>query len=101
MNRSKKSMHQELVEIRRARVLEYISTGYTTSRAMAEKLHVDHTTILRDISYLRGNCDRELRNHFKSLPLEVKKCMTGLELTIREYTDMIQAETASEHPDKE
>jgi hypothetical protein len=34
----------------------------------------------------------EIREHFKSLPLEVKKCQIGLELTIKALTDIIDSD---------
>jgi hypothetical protein len=38
------------------------------------------------------DCKADIRNHFESLPLEIKKCMIGLELTIKTLTDHIKSE---------
>jgi hypothetical protein len=84
--------HQQLIALRRQKVLEYMSTGYTNHREIARILNVDHVTIDRDVRYLMLDCKADIRNHFESLPLEIKKCMIGLELTIRALTTIIDAD---------
>jgi hypothetical protein len=93
MQQSKRTLQLQAIDLRRARVLELLSTGYTTSREIASKLNLDdHTTVYRDIKYLMNVSNIEIRNHFKSLPLEIKKCNMGLDLTIRALTRIIDSD---------
>jgi hypothetical protein len=89
---SREKMRQELIDIRRRQVLEYLSTGYTSHREIALKLRVHHKTVDSDVHFLMQDCKADRRNHFESLPLEIKKCMIGLELTIKTLTDIIKSE---------
>jgi hypothetical protein len=92
MRKSKQTISQELIDLRRQKVLEYLSTGHTSHREIANKLHVAHDTIDRDVRYLMQDCKVDIRNHFESLPLEIRKCMIGLELTIKAFTNIIESE---------
>jgi hypothetical protein len=92
MRKTKQSINQELILLRRQKVLEYLSIGHTSHREIATKLHVAHDTIDRDVKYLVQDSQLDIRRHFESLPLEIKKCMIGLELTIKAFTNIIESE---------
>jgi hypothetical protein len=91
MQQSKRALQLQAIGLRRHRVLEYLSNGYTSSRDIAAKLNLeDHTTVYRDIKYWTKISQKDIKNHFESLPLEIKKCITGLESTIRILSDMLE-----------
>jgi hypothetical protein len=92
MRKTKHTISQELTDLRRQRVLEYLSTGYTSHREIARVLNVAHDTIDRDVRYLLDSSKADIRKHFESLPLEIKKCMMGLELTIKALTNIIESD---------
>jgi hypothetical protein len=92
MRRIRTTIRQDLIQIRRDKVLEYLSTGHSSHREIASKLHVSHDTVDRDARYLVQDCKEDIRKHFESLPLEIKKCMIGLELTIKAFTSIIESE---------
>ena len=52
------------------------------------------STVDRDVRYLLDLARVEIRNHFESLPFEIRKCMIGLELTIKELTKIIVSKEA-------
>src|SRR5262245_4690717 len=93
MQQSKRALQQQAIDIRRWRVMECLSTGISNCREIADKLNVaDYTTISRDITALTKVSNADMRNHFESLPLELKKGMTGLDLTIRQLTEFIDSD---------
>jgi DNA-binding NarL/FixJ family response regulator len=67
MRKTKQEISHDLISLRRQRVLEYLSTGHTIHREIANKLHVAHDTIDRDVRYLMQDCKVDIRNHFESL----------------------------------
>jgi hypothetical protein len=93
MTRSRSQLAQQAREIRRYDVLRLLSTGHTSHREIADKLNVGVRTIDRDVNELMQDSRRDIRNHFESLPLEIKKCMIGLELTIKAFTNIIESDT--------
>lgn len=78
----------QLTQIRRDKVLELLSSGYTSHREIARELNVNHVTVDRDVRYWMTLSD-ENSNHFKNLPFEIDKCKLGVELTIKEFTKII------------
>lgn len=75
---------------RRAKVEELSSLGYS-EREIASKLQVSDTTVHKDLVASREQAEEDIRNHFKSLPLEVKKCEIGANLTIKMFTEMLES----------
>jgi hypothetical protein len=93
MRKTKQEISQDLISLRRQKVLEDLSTGHTSHREIAQLLHVAHDTIDRDVRYWMQYSKDDIRRHFESLPLEIRKCMIGLELTIKAFTNIIESET--------
>jgi hypothetical protein len=92
MSKTRTILTRRAREIRRAEVMKLLATGYSSGREIADKLNVSFKTVYRDINYLTGCADIDMKNHFKSLPLEIKKCTAGLDLTIKTLTDIIDSE---------
>lgn len=90
-----KNKQKQKIVWRRAKVEELSSLGYS-EREIASKLQVSDTTVHKDLVASREQAEEDIRNHFKSLPLEVKKCEIGANLTIKMFTEMLESATVSD-----
>ena len=62
------------VQLRRAKVLELSSQGYTQIE-IATQLQVDEPTISRDVDFLRQQSLDNLQKHIHGVVPEYQKCM--------------------------
>lgn len=93
MTDSRSPLSQQAREIRRHAVMELLSTGYTNHREIADKLNTGIRTIDRDVRYWNEVSNKKKKTHFENLPLEIEKCIAGVELTIRQLTEIINQQT--------
>jgi predicted transcriptional regulator len=83
-NRPKKDLEEEAIGLRRDRVLELTSQGFS-QRQIANLLQVGHSTVGNDVTFLRQKARENIRNYIdKQLPEEYDKVLTGLTSILRE-----------------
>ena len=76
---------QQIIEWRRAKVMELLSKGESNQSEIARILHVDKSIICRDIVYLRQQAKANIKRYIdERLPEEYKKCLVGLNAITRE-----------------
>jgi hypothetical protein len=94
--RLQKKTQQELVEWRRAQVIQLISKGKNLTQ-IAEVLKVDVSTVCRDYQYIRENANMVLKKYLaETVPLEVTKCLSRLNAISNEAWKMAEHANASE-----
>lgn len=90
MQKTKTKTQRELVEWRRAQVIELISKGKNLTHT-AEILKVDVSTVCRDYQYIRENSGTVLKKYLaETLPLEVSKCLSRLNAISNEAWKMAE-----------
>ena len=78
------------IEWRRCQVMELSSKGYNQSE-IARILQLDKWTISRDLSYLREQSKKNIRNYIDEiLPLEYEKCFVGLTSILKEAWNTVK-----------
>jgi IS30 family transposase len=93
MNISRETKYQRQIEWRREKVLELTSDGYGV-REIARVLEIAHSTVSRDISYLRKQAKEQIRKYIEQqVPLEYHKTLTGLQNIIKSMSDIIAKST--------
>jgi hypothetical protein len=81
-NSDKKQKNQ--IEWRRNKVFELSVKGFSQAE-IGRMLEIHKVTISRDISYLREESKKSIKEHLEDkLPLEYNKCISGLEQIIKE-----------------
>jgi hypothetical protein len=76
---------QQIIEWRRAKVMELLSKGETNQSEIARTLQVDKSIICRDIAYLRQQAKQNIKKYIdERLPEEYEKCLVGLNAITRE-----------------
>lgn len=84
MGRPKKDLKEDAIDLRRDRVLELFSQGYS-QRQIANILQVGHSTVGNDVTFLREKASENIREYIdKRLPEEYDKVLTGLTTILRE-----------------
>jgi DNA-binding Lrp family transcriptional regulator len=75
---------QDLISIRRSKVLELLAQGYTNQREISQLLNVSEPTVSRDIAHITKE-GKENLDHFiaKRIPLEIERCHMALNLVLR------------------
>jgi DeoR/GlpR family transcriptional regulator of sugar metabolism len=75
---------QDLISLRRSRVMDLLAQGYTNQREIAQLLNVSEPTVSRDIAYITRESKENL-DHFvaKRIPLESERCHMALNLILR------------------
>jgi DNA-binding MarR family transcriptional regulator len=82
---STKMQQNQIIEWRRAKVMELLSKGENNQSEIAKILQVDKSIISRDIAYLRQQSKENIKRHIdERLPEEYEKCMVGLNAITRE-----------------
>jgi Trp operon repressor len=73
---------QDLISLRRSKVLELLAQGYTNQREIAQMLSVSEPTVSRDIAHITRESKENL-GYFvqKRLPLEIERCYMAWHLT--------------------
>ena len=80
---------KELVEFRRAKVLELAAQAVPQSQ-IAQKLGVSPATISLDMQYLRESAKSKIRNHIEdTIPAQYQECQAGLKLILRKTCDIV------------
>ncbi|MFL6327536.1 MAG: hypothetical protein ACJ71I_08690 [Nitrososphaeraceae archaeon] len=70
---------QQIIEWRRAKVMELLSKGENNQSEIARILQVDKSIICRDIAYLRQRAKTNIKRYIdERLPEEYEKCLVGL-----------------------
>ena len=83
-NRHKNELRQDTIELRRERVLELTSKGYS-QRQIASMLHVANGTVANDQIYLRTKAKENIRKYLdERLPDEYERCLIGINSILRE-----------------
>jgi hypothetical protein len=84
---------RELVEWRRAQVIQLISKGKNLTQT-AEILKIDVSTVCRDYQYIRENANMVLKKYLsETVPLEVTKCLSRLNAISNEAWKMAEQAT--------
>ena len=75
---------QDLISLRRSKVMELLAQGYTNQREIAHMLSVSEPTVSRDIAHITRESEEKL-DHFvaKRIPLEIERCHMALNLVLR------------------
>jgi hypothetical protein len=74
---------EDMIEWRRAKVLELSSQGHNQSE-IAKIMHVGISTINRDSIYLRQQAQENLKAHIQEkLPEEYQRCLTGMNQVLK------------------
>jgi DNA-binding MarR family transcriptional regulator len=78
-------MQQQIIEWRRAKVMELLSKGESNQSEIARILQVDKSIISRDIQYLRQQSKENIKKYVdERLPEEYEKCLVGITSILRE-----------------
>jgi DNA-binding MarR family transcriptional regulator len=76
---------QQIIEWRRAKVMELLSKGESSQSEIARILQVDKSIVSRDIQYLRQQSKENIKKYIdERLPEEYEKCLVGLTAILRE-----------------
>ena len=81
---STKTQQNQIIEWRRAKVMELLSKGESNQSEIARILQVDKSIVCRDIAYLKQQAKTNIKRYIdERLPEEYEKCMVGLSNTKR------------------
>jgi hypothetical protein len=84
-------MQQQIVEWRRAKVMELLSKGESNQSEIARILQVDKSIVCRDIAYLRQQAKDNIKRYIdERLPEEYEKCLVGLNAITKEAWNTAQ-----------
>jgi DNA-binding MarR family transcriptional regulator len=76
---------QQIIEWRRAKVMELLSKGESNQSEIARILQVDKSIISRDIAHLRQQAKDNIKRYIdERLPEEYEKCLVGLTAITKE-----------------
>ena len=85
MQQMSTNMQQQIIEWRRAKVMELLSKGENNQSEIARVLQVDKSIVCRDISYLRDQAKTNIKRYIdERLPEEYEKCLVGLTAITKE-----------------
>ncbi|MFL6365494.1 MAG: hypothetical protein ACJ719_09895 [Nitrososphaeraceae archaeon] len=83
---------QQIIEWRRAKVMELQSKGESNQSEIARILQVDKSIICRDIAYLRQQAKSNIKRYIdERLPEEYEKYLVGLTAITKEAWDTAQS----------
>jgi hypothetical protein len=81
----------QIIEWRRAKVMELLSKGENNQSEIARILQVDKSIICRDIAYLRQQAKENIKRYInQTLPEEYEKCLVGLNAITKEAWSISQ-----------
>jgi hypothetical protein len=81
---TKREQENNLINLRRAKIVELLAKGYTSQSEVARVLHIDDSTVSRDIIFLRQEAQHNLKEHIESrIPHQYSLCETGLKIVLR------------------
>ena len=78
-----------LLEWRRSNVLELLSKGYNQYE-ISKLLHVDKSTISRDVTYIMEQAKERIKEYEDRLPFECERYLTGLDFILKEALNISQ-----------
>ncbi|MFL6391538.1 MAG: hypothetical protein ACJ71E_05745, partial [Nitrososphaeraceae archaeon] len=82
---STKMQQNQIIEWRRAKVMELLSKGESNQSEIARILQVDKSIVCRDIAYLRQQAKTNIKRYIdERLPEEYEKCLVGLNAITKE-----------------
>ena len=85
MQQMSTKMQQQIIEWRRAKVMELLSKGESNQSEIARILQVDKSIICRDTAYLRQHAKDNIKRYIdERLPEEYEKCLVGLTAITKE-----------------
>ncbi|MFL6378691.1 MAG: hypothetical protein ACJ72R_14695 [Nitrososphaeraceae archaeon] len=85
-------MQQQIVEWRRAKVMELLRKGESNQSEIARILQVDKSIICRDIAYLRQQAKSNIKRYIdERLPEEYEKYLVGLTAITKEAWNTAQS----------
>src|SRR5215211_4340129 len=77
-------LRNEALMIRRSRILELLSQGYTSVTEIARKLNLPRTTTNRDIEYIKNESRKRLETHIQDeIPFIYMRTMEGINKILR------------------
>ena len=86
---NKREQENNLINLRRAKIVELLAKGYTSQSEVARVLHIDDSTVSRDITFLKQEAQRNLKEHIESrIPHQYSICETGLKIVLRKAYDI-------------
>src|ERR671929_1022840 len=78
-------MQQQIIEWRRAKVMELVSKGESNQSEIARTLQISIGTVNRDLSILRQQAKHNIKKYIdERLPEEYEKCLVGLNAITKE-----------------
>lgn len=84
---------RNLIGLRRSKVLELLSKGYTNQAEIAKALNISEPTVSRDIQFLNRQAQENLRIHVEQrMPFEIEKCYAGLNLVLKKAFEITNLE---------
>jgi predicted transcriptional regulator len=84
VNRPKKELKEDAIDLRRERILELTSQGYS-QRQIASMLSIASGTVANDQIYLRQKAKENIKKYVdERLPEEYEKCLVGITSILRE-----------------
>jgi len=84
MAKAKKDLKDDAIDLRRDRVLELTSQGYS-QRQIANVLQGGHSTVRNDVTFLRQKAKENIKSYVdERLPEEYGKCLVGITTILRE-----------------
>jgi hypothetical protein len=84
-NQNQKHNQNQMIEWRRAEVMELLSKGENNQSEIARILQVDKSIVCRDIGYLRQQAKSNIKKYIdERLPEEYEKCLVGLNAITKE-----------------
>jgi hypothetical protein len=82
---------QQIIEWRRAKVMELLSKGESNQSEIARVLQVDKSIMCRDIAYLRQQAKDNIKKYIdERLPEEYERCLVGLAAITKEAWSISQ-----------
>jgi hypothetical protein len=88
---STKIQQNQIIEWRRAKIMELLSKGENNQSEIARILQVDKSIICRDIAYLRQKAKSNIKKYIdERLPEEYEKCLVGLNAITKEAWNTAQ-----------
>src|ERR1051326_149581 len=84
-------MQQQIIEWRRAKVMELLSKGESNQSEIARILQVDKSIISRDVAFIREQSRTNIKRYIdERLPEEYEKCLVGLNAITKEAWNTAQ-----------
>jgi DNA-binding MarR family transcriptional regulator len=85
-------MQHQIIDWRRAKVMELLSKGESNQSEIARILQVDKSIICRDIAYLKLQGKDNIKRYIdERLPEEYEKCLVGLTAITKEAWNTAQS----------